>query len=70
VRYRFDGQELQRRRVAAGKDPAALAADVCRSAEAVRGYERGSHFPPVRVLVALCAELGCQPADLFVAADE
>ena len=62
----FDGAEMRRRRQRKKLSTAQLAVGIDRCAEAVSGYELGLRDPPLRVLVAICRELGCRPNDLVL----
>jgi transcriptional regulator with XRE-family HTH domain len=63
--YRFDGQELRRKRVEAGLRLADLATAVGRSVPALVHWQNGSTVPSLPVLLRLSDVLGCHPADLF-----
>lgn len=66
MRFRFDGHELHRRRMAAGLKPARLAADADISVGSLSSYEIGRVIPRSSVVARLAEVLGCTPGDLFV----
>jgi len=61
----FDGNELRRRRHAAGIDQTRFAADIGKSAATIANYENGHYHPPVAVLTRIAQALGCRVEDLF-----
>jgi transcriptional regulator with XRE-family HTH domain len=64
-RFRFDGEELQRRRKALGVRAERVCADADVSLHSLTSYELGRVVPSTPVVLRLAEALGCKPGDLF-----
>lgn len=65
VMFRFDGQELKRRRRSAGLTVGELARQVGRSHASLTHYESGFTVPSTSALLRMCSVLGVKPGALF-----
>jgi hypothetical protein len=65
VAYRFSGQELRRRRVAADYTITGLGTAIGRCSAAIVQYQSGVTVPSTNAVLRLAAALGCEPGELF-----
>ena len=69
TQYRFDPDELKRRRVETGMTRELLAVMVGVTKEAVVAWEAGRSAPRAASLGRIAEQLGCDPGDLYMSDD-